>query len=243
MQIVSSTLDKKCFLDPRIKLLCVVMVSLYVLGGFGSNTTNVIAIIFSFLPFFLCLVEKRFRTFLKGLLVLALGYTCQYFFLPRTKGLVNFIFLFTGGILIRFVPSIVMAAYLVSTTTVSQFMCSMERMHVPNLFTIPLSVMFRFFPTVAEEASSINKAMAMRDIRFGGKKIFKIIEYRMIPLMTCSVRIGQELSAASLSRGLGGPVKRTNICKVGFGFFDYLMIAFCLISFSYTLLANLGVFS
>ena len=65
----------------------------------------------------------------------------------------------------------------------------------------------------------------------------------MIPLMTCSVRIGQELSAASLSRGLGGPVKRTNICKVGFGFFDYVMIAFCLISFSYTLLANLGVFS
>ena len=35
------------------------------------------------------------------------------------------------------------------------------------------------------------------------------------------MKIGQELSAASLTRGLGGPTKRTNICKIGFGFWDY----------------------
>ena len=47
-----------------------------------------------------------------------------------------------------------------------------------------------------------------------------MIEYRLIPMMTCSVKIGQELSAASLTRGLGGPTKRTNICKIGFGVWD-----------------------
>ena len=64
--------------------------------------------------------------------------------------------------------------------------------------------------------------MAMRDIKFGGKKALKMIEYRLIPMMTSSVKIGQELSAASLTRGLGGPDKRTNICKIGFGWCDIL---------------------
>ena len=62
----------------------------------------------------------------------------------------------------------------------------------------------------------------MRDIQFGGRKAFQMIEYRLIPMMTCSVKIGQELSAAALTRGLGGPDKRTNICKIGFGAWDAL---------------------
>jgi energy-coupling factor transport system permease protein len=119
-------------------------------------------------------------------------------------------------------PGIMTGMYVVSTTTVSEFIAAMERMHVSQKITIPLAVMFRFFPTVVEEAGSINKAMAMRDIKFGGKKALKMIEYRLIPMMTCSVKIGQELSAASLTRGLGGPDKRTNICKIGFGCCDIL---------------------
>lgn len=87
--------------------------------------------------------------------------------------------------------------------------------------------MFRFFPTVADEAVSIGSAMRMRDIRFGGRNAAKTIEYRMVPLMTCCVKIGEELSAASLTRGLGGTVKRTNICKIGFKVQDYIAFAIC----------------
>ena len=126
------------------------------------------------------------------------------------------------GIFLRFLPGFMVGMCVVSTTTVSEFIASMERMHVPQQVTIPLAVMFRFFPTVVEEAASINKAMTMRDIKFGGSKVLRMVEYRLIPMMTCSVRIGQELSAASLSRGLGGPDKRTNICKIGFGVWDAL---------------------
>ena len=109
---------------------------------------------------------------------------------------------------------------MVSTTTVSEFIAAMEKLHVSQKITIPLAVMFRFFPTVVEEAGSINKAMAMRDIKFGGTKALQMLEYRLIPMMTCSVKIGQELSAASLTRGLCGPGKRTNICKIGFDWCD-----------------------
>ena len=91
--------------------------------------------------------------------------------------------------------------------------------------------MFRFFPTVEEEYSAIGDAMRMRGIRFGGGKPVKMLEYRMVPLLVSCVKIGEELSAAALTRGLGAPVQRTNICRIGFGKFDIVAAAICAASF------------
>lgn len=37
-----------------------------------------------------------------------------------------------------------------------------------------------------------------------------MIEFRMIPLLFSCVSIGEELSAAAVTRGLGAPMKRTS---------------------------------
>ena len=74
--------------------------------------------------------------------------------------------------------------------------------------------------------------MRMRGVRFGGGKAGSILEYRMVPMMICSVKIGEELSAAALTRGLGGPVKRTNICKIGFRAQDIVLLLICLGAFA-----------
>lgn len=50
-------------------------------------------------------------------------------------------------------------------------------------------------------------------------------------MMICSVKIGEELSAAALTRGLGGAVKRTNICKIGFRAQDIVLLLICLGAF------------
>lgn len=81
------------------------------------------------------------------------------------------------------------------------------------------------------DVSSINDAMRMRDIRFGGKNAGKMIEYRMIPLLVCSARIGEELNAAAITRGLGGDVKRTNVCQIGFHIQDYVFILVCAVPY------------
>ena len=44
-----------------------------------------------------------------------------------------------------------MGAYLIASTSVSEFIGAMERMHLTEKIVIPLSVIFRFFPTVSEE--------------------------------------------------------------------------------------------
>src|SRR5699024_3172830 len=112
-----------------------------------------------------------------------------------------------------------MEYYLVSTTTVSEFVAAMERMYVPQKIVIPMSVMIRFFPTVTEEYAAIRDDMKMRGITTF-RSPMKMLEYRVVPLMISIAKIGEELSAAALTRGLGAPQKRTNICKIGFGPLD-----------------------
>lgn len=97
---------------------------------------------------------------------------------------------------------------------------------MPKEVTIPLTVMFRFFPTVFQESEAISDAMKCVGLNLEGK-IFKILEYKLIPMITCSVKIGEELSAAAITRGLGAPVKRTNICQLKFNFADVVLILFC----------------
>ena len=125
-------------------------------------------------------------------------------------------------------PGLMMGYVMLSTTTVSEFVASMERMRMPRQIIIPISVMFRFFPTVAEESAAVNDAMKMRGITFSSP--MKMLEYRLVPMMMCSVKIGEELSAAALTRGLGAPVKRTNICKIGFRLTDVLALLVCIVS-------------
>ena len=81
--------------------------------------------------------------------------------------------------------------------------------------------------TRREESAAITDAMRMRGIQFGTKKFWQaptaIIEYRIIPLMMSVVKIGDELSAAALTRGLGGLKHRTTIANIGFTFCDAII--------------------
>ena len=65
-----------------------------------------------------------------------------------------------------------------------------------------------------------------------------MVEYRLVPLMVSVVKIGDELSAAALTRGLGAPVKRTNVCQIGFHVQDMIAILLCGLCFALFLLGQ-----
>ena len=117
---------------------------------------------------------------------------------------------------------------MIGTTSVSEFISAMERLHIPQAITIPMSVMFRMFPTIGAEWKSIRRAMGMRGIRLGGVRAGEVVEYQLVPMITSTVRIGEDLSAAALTRGLGAPIKRTNICRIGFRVQDLILLIICL---------------
>ena len=76
--------------------------------------------------------------------------------------------------------------------------------------------------------------------RLGKAGPVSLVEYRLVPLISCAVQIGEDLSAASLTRGLGAPVRRTNICDIGFGAADVVVWAACAVSVGLLVASSLG---
>lgn len=221
-------------LDPRTKILLVVTGSTILITGSAGGVMNVIRPALALLPLLLFLMSGRLKTTVKFALIYAAAYGMELYLIPYASGLAGFLIVALSGIFTRFVPGLAIGYYLVSTTTVSEFIASMERMHVPYSIIIPFAVMFRFFPTVGEESKAIGEAMRMRGIGFSGllKNPMAMLEYRLVPMMMSTVKIGEELSAAALTRGLGSPVRRTNICKIGFGVQDVLLSIFVIAAFT-----------
>lgn len=217
-------------LDPRTKMLLVVTSASVLIGGGSGGAMNLIKPVLTAVPLLLFLFSGKWKAAVIYTTVYTVAFTGEIFLVPVTTGFVNFIVIACCGMFARFMPGIAMGSYLVNTTTVSEFMAAMERMKLPQKLSIPLSVMFRFFPTVAQEYGAIGDAMRMRGIRFGGGKPAKMLEYRMVPLMVSCVKIGEELSAAALTRGLGAPIGRTNICKIGFKGYDAAAMFICAVS-------------
>jgi len=205
-------------LDPRTKLFVMITLVVFALGGTGSDIEAVQygTVAVSILPLLLLMTAKQYKKAAVFGLIFALVKCSELYLVPNITGAALSISGLCCLIFVRLMPGLIMGAYMLSSTTVSEFIAAMYRMHIPQQITIPLSVMFRFFPTVLEEFAAINTAMKMRDIRIGGRNAGKFLEYRLVPLMVCSVNIGSELSAAALTRGLGTKVRRTNICKIGF---------------------------
>ena len=110
------------------------------------------------------------------------------FWVSRTQGAGNLLIVIFSGLVSRFVPGLVMGYYVVSTTKISELIAALERMHVPQKLIIPFSVMLRFFPTVAEEMAAINDAMRMRGIGAGVRNLGVMLEYRVVPMLMCSVK-------------------------------------------------------
>lgn len=217
--------------DPRTKLLMLVTITTLMFSTSNEGIMNIVKPILSLIPFALILSEKRFKTAGKYLLLYILCFLLERIALTTLHGLPSFILMAVASIMTRFAPGIMMGAYLISSTSVSEFIGAMERMHVTEKIIIPLSVIFRFFPTISEEYQAIRDAMKMRGIRLGSGNPLLMIEYQIVPLMISIVKIGDELSAAALTRGLGAPVKRTNICNIGFHVQDIIVILLCVLCF------------
>ena len=237
----ASTENRGIVFDPRTKFLLLITMATFVLGGAGGEDFQIFLPVFCVLPMFMLLSAKKVRLAIQYMVLYTISIFVIFNFGDSFTGIINFLLLGSCALLSRFLPCIMMGTYLISTTTVSEFTAAMQRMHLSEKIIIPLSVMFRFFPTVIDEFQSINAAMKMRDIQFGGAGASKMIEYRIVPLMICCVKIGEELSAAALTRGLGGTVRRTNICKIGFHLQDWFVNGLCFVAFGLLILHFFGV--
>ena len=226
-ELLLSVDSKQSFwIDPRTKLYMLVIFSIVMIDGKTDGISFWLKPILALIPFFLLLSGRRKKVAIIYLIVFVVSWTVNVFLVPYMGLIGTIIISLLAQFWTRWFPSAMMGYYLLSTTKVSEFVLAMQRMHIPEAFIIPFSVMFRFFPTISEEAESIGNAMRMRGIT--GKNFFKnpqaVLEYRIVPLMMSVVTIGNDLSAAALTRGLGNGKKRTSICRIGFHWKDFALM-------------------
>ena len=220
----------KSILDPRTKLLLLVVINIVILGTGFSGTDFILRIACAAVPLVLFLVIRRFWTALLYGAVCVVMFLAEGIVIPSTRGTLNMIVVITLGPFSRILVGYAFAYYMMCSTTVSEFVTAMKRMRVPDQISIPLSVMFRFFPTLAEESRAIRDAMRLRGIRVTGKNggLLRQVEYEVVPLMMSTLRIGDELSAASLTKGLNAGKPRTHICHVKMELWDWALVVLSL---------------
>lgn len=215
--------------DPRTKLLILLVVNTVIISDSKSMLINGLKIVLVALVLFFLIDMKKMKMSVMYVFIYLLAAGGDYILMSgringmSAPGLTLRILVY---LVERMLPSVMLAWFVLHTTKVSEFIAAMQKMHLPQSVTIPFAIIFRFFPTLADEYSSIQDAMKMRNIRFG-TGIAAGIEYRMVPLLVSVTKIGDELSAAAMTRGLTTDNRRTSYCEIGFHLQD--VIAFFLI--------------
>ncbi len=212
-------------LDARTKLYMIFVVSIVVMLGASSPLLWGLRLTITIIPIVFLIIEKYYATALRFLILYFLALYLNFTFISaESKGVIMALLVGYCCIIVQFMPAIITAWYVIKTTRIDEFVCVMQKMHIPDGITISIAVVMRFFPTIKEEYKAICDAMKMRGIIFGKGSLVKMIEYRIIPLLFSCVNIGDELSAAAITRGLGGRVKRTSVEKLKMSFVDFLLV-------------------
>lgn len=212
---------KQLYLDPRTKIVLCLAVSFIMLDSTISPVVNALQIALAALPLIFLLMLGKHK--------MAVYYLCAYVFaslvpqllVPLLPAIINLLFTGMIALMTQILPGMMMAYFLIVSTSVSEFVTAMDRMHVPKSISVPMSVLFRFFPTIVEEYGHVRDAMRMREVG-NLRQPMAMLEYRMVPFMTSIVSIGNDLAASALTRGLSAPVRRTNVCPIGFTWRDGL---------------------
>ena len=198
--------------DLRTKFMLILVVNLFLL--------LIHSLIFELVLVFGCLllitIDGQAKSAFHFLIVFLIMLGIDQLLTPYINGFYFTLVSFITVALRKFLPCFILGKWILTKTEVSEFVAVMWKLRLPQTAIIPLSVVFRYFPTIKEEWASIRAAMKMRGIHVS-------LEHIMVPLLMSAVNVSEELSAAALCRGLDSPEPHTSLVQVRFRFSDVLV--------------------
>ncbi|NME63261.1 energy-coupling factor transporter transmembrane protein EcfT [Clostridium cadaveris] len=222
-------------LDFRTKLFMTIVISYTLLLGNLQQKYLAVAVAASLLPYVLLISERRYKEALKGGIFIIVASIIQKYFLYNATGILTSLFLFISMLFLRMLPGLMMGKYTLVSTDMSELVCSLKKMKIPDQIVIPITVMARFFYTFREDYSQIKDAMYLHGLTT--KRLIlnplKLFEYRTVPLLMCLTRTADEVAISALTRGMEIGVKRSSISTSKIKEIDYIffLIMFLLIGF------------
>ena len=215
---------KLLYLDPRTKLFLILLCVLSAM--FAPNLYFQFALV-AVIGLLAALCGK-WQYALRGILAYALICAFTVWCMGVITGTWRTMFVAFLGLIHKVYACGMLAGLVISTTKVGEFLSAMTRLHIPKKLTIPIAVMLRYLPTIQEDWHYIKDAMRLRDVSptlWGFLKAPALtVNCIYVPLLTAASKAADELSIASVTRGIENPKPRTCLINIRMQAADFLVL-------------------
>ncbi|EJF13901.1 cobalt transport protein [Oribacterium parvum ACB8] len=211
--------------DLRTKFIVLMLVNLLLFLG---NSIAYEAFL-TLLCLFVIISGGYIRPAVQYILLFTLSITVETIVVNRGHPFFLSLILFLVVIMRKFLPSVIIGKWILSSTSSSLAVATLQRMRVPKDALIMISVIFRCFPTIQEEWSNIYLAMKTRGISLDFYNFVHrpmlTMEYFFVPLFVSVMEIGDELSQSAIVRGIDAPVAKTCRHRIQMKTDDYMLLS------------------
>lgn len=204
--------------NPISKILVVFLTGLTVMHGI--NICFEFAIICIFLILFYLNGYKK--TLFKWIVLCLVLYSLPNFMILSTLNPILKMFLSIPIVFRMFLLPFMAASFMIKTSDVGTIISSMDKLKISKNVSIPIAVMFRFFPSFREEKKNIKMAMRVRGINF--KNPVKYLEYVSVPLLIISSNIADDIAKAAETKAIENPIAKTRYIRVKIQLIDFVYV-------------------
>lgn len=204
--------------NPISKILVVFLTGLTVMHGI--NICFEFAIICIFLILFYLNGYKK--TLFKWIVLCLVLYSLPNFMILSTLNPILKMFLSIPIVFRMFLLPFMAASFMIKTSDVGAIISSMDKLKISKNLSIPIAVMFRFFPSFKEEKKNIKMAMRVRGINF--KNPIKYLEYVSVPLLIISSNIADDIAKAAETKAIENPIAKTRYIRVKIQLIDFVYV-------------------
>lgn len=232
---------KGFWLDPRVKLFLILTCVLASMFAPSLAYQFVLVLLIALLG----ALFGKWKYAMKAVSFYAIICVLTVWIMAEMTGTLRTMFVAFLGLFHKVYACGMLAGIVLSTTKVSEFLSAMNRIHAPKKLVIPLAVMLRYIPTIQEDWHFIKDAMRMRDVSPTPAGFFKnpgmTIECIYVPLMMAASKAADELSIASITRGIENPNPRTCLVQIQCRAADWVAMGIAVAFFVFELCVRGGV--
>lgn len=218
--MMEETRRKGFWLDPRTKLFLILMCVLASMFAPSLAYQFGLVLLIALLGVFF----GKWKYAVKAVCFYAVICALTVWIMAEMSGTLRTMFVAFLGLFHKVYACGMLAGIVLSTTKVSEFLSAMNRIHAPKKLVIPLAVMLRYIPTIQEDWRYIKDAMKLRDESPSLKGLITnpgmTVDCIYVPLMMAASKAADELSIASVTRGIENPKPRTCLVQIRFGVAD-----------------------
>ena len=123
-----------------------------------------------------------------------------------------------------FVPVFILSGILITEYNSSELISGLERLFLPKVFIIALTVSLRYIVVFKREFVYIKESMRIRGTPLSLRNPVRSFRNLITPQLFRCLILSEELTSAGLVKGISSREKRTSFYKKNFGIIDFLAV-------------------